>query len=111
MTSAQGRIDAVVEEFEVVVTMLDAAWDEEESKEYASVSAAIDAVAVNEADARSFHEDGHFTPVLLTLAEGDAICSCRYSVLAVLCSVADVISVDNHGAITSNFTYVTAMKM
>ena len=81
------------------------------SDEDAAIAFAIDAVAVNEAEAWGFHKDGHFAPVRLALAKGDAVGSCRYSVLTVLCGVADVLSVDGECAVASNFADTVAMKV
>ncbi|MBR5764679.1 MAG: hypothetical protein IKX93_08670 [Bacteroidaceae bacterium] len=111
MASAQGGVDAVVEVFEEDVTVLYATWNKVETNEDAAVSAAIDAIPMNEANVRCFHEDGHFAAVLLAMTEGDVVGSCRYSVLTVLCGIADAFSVDDDSAIASNFAYTAAMKI
>lgn len=111
VASAQGIVDAVVEEMEEDVALLQASWDDVKPYEYAAITLAIDAIAVDDADIWGFHEDGHFAAVLLALAEGDVVGSCRYSVLTVFCCVADVVSVDGECAVASYFIYLAAMKM
>ena len=108
MSSAEGRIDAIVEKFEVVVTMLNAAWNKEETKKYASVSFAIDAVSVNEAYTWGFHKYGYFAPVRLAFAEDDVVYPCLWAESGVLCGVADVVSVDGECAVASNFAHMRA---
>ena len=109
VAAAQGGVDAVVELHEEDVTVLYAARDQMESNENAAVVHAKDAIPVNETYFGRFHEDGHFAPVLLTVADGNVVCPCRYSVLTMLCCVADVVSIDGECAIASNFAYMTAM--
>ena len=81
------------------------------SDEDAAIAFAIDAVAVDEAKAWGFHKDGDFAPIRLALAEGNVVGSCRYSVLTVLCCVADATSTNDDCAVASNFAYTAAMKM
>ena len=111
MASAQGFVDAVVEEMEEDVALLHPSGNDVQAYEDAAVAFAIDAVAVDEADAWGFHKDGYLAPVGLALAEGDVIGSCRYHVLTVLCGVADVVSVDGECAVAGNLIYLAAMKM
>ena len=111
VASAQGDVDAIVELHEEDVAVLQPARDDVKSDKDTAVAFAIDAVAVDEADAWGFHEGGHFASVRLALAKGDAVGSCRYSVLTVLCGVADVLSVDGECAVASNFADTVAMKV
>ena len=111
MAAAQGCVDAVVELHEEDAAVLNAARDHVETNENATVVHAKDSIPVNETHFGRFHEDGHFAPVLLTVADGNVVCPCRYSVLTMLCCVADVVSIDGECAIASNFAYMTAMKM
>ena len=109
MAAAQGGVDAVVELHEEDVTVLYAARDQMESNENAAIVHAKDAIPVNETYFGCFHEDGHFAPVLLTVADGNVVRPCRYSVLTVLCSVINTFSIDDDGAIASNLAYMAAM--
>ena len=85
--------------------------DEHHSVEDTAIVLAVDAVAVDEADAWGFHKDGYLAVVRLAFAECNGVSSCRYPVLTVLCGVTDVISIDGECAVANNFVYLAAMKM
>ena len=91
--------------------MLNAAWKKIEANENAAVAFAIDAIPMNETYVWGFHKYGNFAAVRLALAKCDVVGSCRYSVLTVLCGVADAFSVDDDGAVASNLAYTMTMKV
>ena len=68
MAAAQGSVDAVVELHEEDVAVLQSARYYVKSDEDAAVTLAVDAVAVDKADAGGFHENGHLATVGLALA-------------------------------------------
>ena len=111
MTPAQGFVDAVVEEKEEDVASLHPSGNDVKTYKDAAIILAIDAVSVGKADAWGFHKYGDLASIRLALAEGNVVCPCWYSVLTVLCGVADMISVDGECAVASNFAYTTTMKL
>lgn len=109
MAAAQGGVDAVVELHEEDVTVLDAAGNKIEANENAAVVFAIDTIPVNETHVGRFHKYGHFAAMFFTAADGNVVCSCLWTELGVLCSVANTFSVDDDGAVASDSAHAMAM--